>query len=124
MSHTADTVMVFDRDGELVVLPSLRAAEEQLEAMDVADGEYAAFTTEGRVVELRAPEGAEGPVLAARTGEDGREDLERHLARFWHRRPGHAPPGPEDTARLLPDGGPRPMRRLKNPFRRRRGPRR
>ncbi|MGW0954513.1 hypothetical protein [Streptomyces sp. NPDC002545] len=60
------------------------------------------------------------------TEEDGREDLERHLARFRARRPGRAPLGPEDTARLLLEGGPRATgrgpRRLWNPFRRGRAP--
>ncbi|PJM92519.1 hypothetical protein [Streptomyces sp. CB01373] len=127
MNHPADLVLVFDRDEELAVFPSLPAAEAGLEAIDVADGEFAAFTAEGRIVDLRAPEGAEGPVLVARTEEDGREDLERHLARFWSRRPGHAPLGPEGTARLLLDGGSRAARRgprrFRNPFRRRRAPR-
>ncbi|MFI1292171.1 hypothetical protein ACH4VM_27520 [Streptomyces sp. NPDC020792] len=126
MSHPADIVMVFDRDEELAVFPSLRATEAGLEAMDVADGEYAAFTVEGRLVDLRAPDGEEGPVLVARTEEDGREELERHLARFWARRPGRPPLGPEDTARLLLAGGPRTAghgpRRLRNPFRRGRAP--
>ncbi|MEV5006936.1 hypothetical protein AB0K74_05595 [Streptomyces sp. NPDC056159] len=127
MSHPADIVMVFDRDEELAVFPSLRATENGLEAMDVVDGEYTAFTVEGCLVDLRAPDGEEGLVLAARTEEDGREDLERHLALFWNRRPGRAPLGPEDTARLLLDGGPRASgrgpRRLWNPFRRGRAPR-
>ncbi|GED83584.1 hypothetical protein TNCT6_06690 [Streptomyces sp. 6-11-2] len=126
VSHPADIVMVFDRDEELAVFPSLRAAEDGLEAMDVVDGEYTAFTAEGRLVDLRAPDGEEGLVLAALTDEDGRKDLERHLARFWARRPGRAPLGPEDTARLLLVGGPRATgrgpRRLRNPFRRGRAP--
>lgn len=126
VSHPADIVMVFDRDEELAAFPSLRATEAGLEAMDVADGEYAAFTVEGRLVDLRAPDGEEGPVLVARTEEDGREELERHLARFWARRPGRPPLGPEDTARLLLAGGPRAAgrgpRRLRNPFRRGRAP--
>ncbi|MGW3506627.1 hypothetical protein [Streptomyces sp. NPDC000994] len=127
MSHPADIVMVFDRDEELAVFPSLRAAEDGLEAMDVTDGEYTAFTVEGRLVDLRAPDGEEGLVLAARTEEDGREDLERPLARFWARRPGRAPLDPEGTARLLLEGGPRASgrgpRRPWNPFRRGRTPR-
>ncbi|MFF9124075.1 hypothetical protein ACF09J_12345 [Streptomyces sp. NPDC014889] len=127
MNQPADLVLVFDRDEELAAFPSLPATEAGLEAIDVADGEYAAFTAEGRLVDLRAPEGAEGPVLAAHTEEDGREDLERHLARFWARHPDHTPLSPEDAARLLLDGGPRAVRRGPrrswNPFRRHRAPR-
>ena len=46
-------VFVFERDGDLHVFPSLRAAAAWLEAIDVDAGEYAAaFLHDGTVVEL------------------------------------------------------------------------
>lgn len=45
---------IVDRDGEVMPLPSVRDAELQLEAIDVLDGEYAAFGVDGRVLALRA----------------------------------------------------------------------
>ncbi len=55
MTHPADIIMVFDRDDELSAFPSLRAAETWLEAINVEDGEYVAYTADGHVVDLLAP---------------------------------------------------------------------
>ncbi len=44
-------VLVFDRDGDLSVFPSIAAAEGYLEVIDVRDGEYpAAFLHDGTVL--------------------------------------------------------------------------
>ena len=43
-------VIVFDRDGEPHVFRSLHEAQGELEAIDVADGEYEVFTLDGRYV--------------------------------------------------------------------------
>ncbi|MEV7691673.1 hypothetical protein ACFW1F_36855 [Streptomyces bungoensis] len=106
-----DVVMVFGRDGALSVYPSLRAVEEGLPAAEVTDGGCAAFTVEGQVVDLLVQRGGGGPVVALCTGEDGRADLERRLARFWQRRAVPAadggPPGPRATAALILDRGAR-----------------
>ena len=44
-------LMAFDRDGEAYVFLSLDAAHGELEAIDVADGEYELFTLDGRLVQ-------------------------------------------------------------------------
>ena len=102
-----ETVLVFDRDEELFAYPSFAHVTDHLEAMDVADAEYpAVYLPDGRVLELSAPEGYEGPVLLRRTDRTDPAGLERRTARYWARygqryRPGYAPRGPEETARLL-----------------------
>lgn len=111
MTHPADIIMVFDRDEELSAFPSLRAVQTWLEAIDVEDGEYVAYTADGHVVDLLAPTGADGPVVAVRTDDEDRADLERRVARYWYRYANQAALGPEETARLLLQPGLQPVRR-------------
>ncbi|KND26351.1 hypothetical protein IQ63_37295 [Streptomyces acidiscabies] len=106
-SPPEETVLVFDRDEELFAYPSLTHVTNDLEAMDVEDAEYpAVYLPDGRVLELSAPDGYEGPVLLHRTGRTDLAGLERRTARYWARYgqrywPGAAPLGPEEMARLL-----------------------
>ncbi|MGV9630239.1 hypothetical protein [Streptomyces sp. NPDC003487] len=89
MPFPPETVLVFDRDGELAVFESLARAADGLEAIDVDDGEYVAYAPDGRVVELTAT-GPEGEVHVAWAGRADPEDLARRLAFFQARqsRPG------------------------------------
>ncbi|GAB2726447.1 hypothetical protein [Streptomyces bullii] len=100
----ADAVMVFDRDGGLSVFPSADAAAEWLEAPDVADGEYPdAYTPDGRVVLVTAPQGWRGPVVVETTERVDEEALERRVTAYWdrHGRGRSDAPGVAETAILL-----------------------
>ncbi|WP_405521601.1 hypothetical protein OG426_00710 [Streptomyces canus] len=84
MDLPSGTVLVFDRDEDLIVFESFVDATNYLEAMDVSDGEYtAAYSPEGGVLALTAPEGPEGPVVLTRTGIGDPADLERRVAHYW-----------------------------------------
>ncbi|WP_225098946.1 hypothetical protein [Streptomyces sp. CoH27] len=101
MVHPADVILVFDRDEELMVFDSLQVAEERLEPAGVASSAYAAYTTDGRVVDLLTSEEANGPVVALRTEAHDRRELERRLAHYWHRHGSRTVLSPEETVRLL-----------------------
>jgi hypothetical protein len=105
MDLPSDTVLVFDRDEDLVVFGSFRDATDYLEAIDVSDGEYtAAYSPEGGVLALTAPEGPEGSVVLSRTGRGDPADLERRVARYWQRHQvGQPPRDPRQTASFLID---------------------
>ncbi len=78
-------VFVFDREGDLNVFPSMRAAGDWLEAVDVDGDEYsAAFLDDGSVVEIGTA--GEAVVLTA----TATRDLPRldHLLTEYQRRVG------------------------------------
>ena len=61
-------------------------ATNYLEVMDVSGGEYmAAYSPDGRLLAMAAPEGPEGMVILTRTGRSDPADLERRVARCWQR---------------------------------------
>ncbi|MFG2732480.1 hypothetical protein [Streptomyces canus] len=105
MDLPSDTVLVFDRDEDLIVFESFVHATNYLEAIDVSDGEYtAAYSLEGGVLALTAPEGPEGSVVLNRTGRGDPADLERRVAHYWRRHQVGQPAGdPLQTARFLID---------------------
>jgi hypothetical protein len=105
MDLPPDTVLVFDQEEDLIVFESFVHATNYLEAIDVSEGEYtAAYSPDGRVLALTAPEGPEGPVVLIRTGRGDLADLERRVARYWQRHQiGQAPRAPLQTARFLID---------------------
>ncbi|MFF8287702.1 hypothetical protein ACF068_00540 [Streptomyces sp. NPDC016309] len=92
----AQTLLVFDRDDWVYVLPSFDAAAHELEAVDVAGGEYEAFTLDGERVALTAPGGWRGPVVVGPTGRRDPEALRERIERSS----GSPAPTPEELARL------------------------
>ena len=80
-------------------------ATNYLEAIDVSEGEYAAaYSSDGRVLALTAPQGPQGPVDLTDTGRDDVADLERRVVRYWQRHQmGRPPRDPLRTARFLID---------------------
>ncbi|WP_146067826.1 hypothetical protein [Streptomyces sp. Ru72] len=110
MELPPETVLVFDQEEDLIVFESFAHATNYLEAMDVSEGEYtAAYSPEGRVLVLTAPEGPEGRVVLTRTARSDRADLERRVARYWRRHQmGRSPRDPLRTARFLMDRDNRP----------------
>lgn len=105
MELPLDTVLIFDRDGDLFVFESYIHAVNWIEAIDVDEGEYtAAYSPDGGVLTLTAPEGPEGPVVLSRTDNVDLGDLERRVAIYWHRhQTGQPPRDLLQTARLLID---------------------
>ncbi|MFE1437435.1 hypothetical protein [Streptomyces sp. NPDC058739] len=103
MDLPADTVLVFDRDEDLMVFESFAHTTNYLEAIDVSEGEYpAAFSPNGGVLALTAPQGPRGPVVVTRTDVDDLAGLHRRVARYWERhQQGNTPLGPVPTARFL-----------------------
>ena len=86
MEVPPDTVLIFDRDEDLLVFESFVHATNWIEAIDVDEGEYTAgYTPDGGVLTLAAPEGPEGPVVLTRTGSVDLGDLEQRVARYWRR---------------------------------------
>jgi hypothetical protein len=76
-------VFVFDREGDLNVFPSLRAASGWLEAVDVDGGEYpAAFLDDGSVVEMST---ADQCVVLTATATRDLPRLDRLLTEYQHR---------------------------------------
>ncbi|MFE7439047.1 hypothetical protein ACFU7X_01035 [Streptomyces chartreusis] len=105
MDLPPDTALIFDQDEELSVFESFVHATNYLEAIDVSEVEYtAAYSPDGGVLALTAPEGWKGPVVLTRTGRSDLVDLERRVARYWQRHQTGKPPlGPQETARFLID---------------------
>ena len=103
MEPFPDTVLIFDRDEDLLVFESFVHATNWIEAIDVEEGEYtAAYSPDGGVLALTAPEGPEGSVALARTGSVDLGDLERRVARYWRRHQAGKPTrAPLRTARFL-----------------------
>jgi hypothetical protein len=112
MEPPLDTVLVFDRDEDLVVFESFAHAANWIEAIDVDEGEYtAAYSPDGGVLALTAPEGPKGPVVLARTGSVDLGDLEQRVARYWHRhQTGQPTRDPLQTARFLIERDNKPRR--------------
>lgn len=106
------TVLVFDRDEDLLVFDSFAHATNWIEAIDVDEGEYtAAYSPDGGVLALTAPEGPEGLVVLARTGSMDLGDLERRVARYWRRHQAGQPTrDPLQTARFLIERDNKPRR--------------
>ncbi|MER7106708.1 hypothetical protein [Streptomyces sp. NPDC000229] len=92
----AQTLLVFDRDDWVYVVPSFEAAALEFEAVDVADGTYEAFTVDGERVALTAPEGWRGPVVVEATGQRDMAALRERIERSS----GSPAPTPEELARL------------------------
>ncbi|OKK06618.1 hypothetical protein AMK26_11510 [Streptomyces sp. CB03234] len=92
----AQTLLVFDRDDWVYVVPSFEAAAVEFEAVDVADGTYEAFTLDGERVALTAPGGWRGPVLVEATGQRDMAALRERIRRSS----GSPAPTPEELARL------------------------
>ncbi|MFJ9709579.1 hypothetical protein [Streptomyces sp. NPDC101234] len=105
MDLPADTALIFDQDEDLNVFESFVRATNYLEAIDVSEGEYtAAYSPDGGVLALTAPEGWEGPVVLTRTNRSDLVDLERRVARYWQRHQiGKPAQGLRETARFLID---------------------
>ncbi|MEV5463311.1 hypothetical protein [Streptomyces sp. NPDC002788] len=105
MDLPSGTVLVFDQDEDLMVFESFAHAGDYLEAIDVSDGEYtAAYSPDGGVLALTAPEGPAGSVGLTRTGRGDLADLERRVAHYWQRHQvGQPPRDPLQTARFLID---------------------
>ncbi|MFG2386444.1 hypothetical protein [Streptomyces avermitilis] len=105
MDLSPDTVLVFDQDEDLIVFESFVHATNYLEAMDISEGEYtAAYTPDGRVVALTAPEAWRGPVVLTRTDRADLVDLKRRVARYWQlHQVGQSSRDPLQTARFLID---------------------
>ncbi|MEU6547710.1 hypothetical protein [Streptomyces sp. NPDC046859] len=112
MELPPDTVLVFDRDDDLLVFESFVHATNWIEAIDVDEGEYtAAYSPDGGVLALTAPEGPEGSVVLARTNIVDLGDLEQRVARYWLRhQAGQAPRDPLQTARSLIERDNKPRR--------------
>ncbi|MGV9341772.1 hypothetical protein [Streptomyces sp. NPDC003688] len=99
-----ETVLVLDRDDWLSVYASFAHVTHDLEAIDVAEGEYTAYAPDGRVLALTAPDGWRGPVVLARTEEFDTAGLERRVTRSWQRhQAGHPPLDPSETAHRFLD---------------------
>jgi hypothetical protein len=78
-------VLVFDREGDIYVLPSMESAPGRLEMFDVLDGEYqAAFLPDGEVVELSGER--MDPVRLSATGSHDQARLAMLLAAAATRR--------------------------------------
>lgn len=107
------TVLIFDRDEALLVFESSVHATNWIEAIDVDEGEYtAAYSADGAVLTLTAPEGPEGSVVLSRTDSVDLGDLKRRVAVYWsHHQAGQPPRDPLQTARFLMDRDSRPRRR-------------
>ncbi|GAA5701555.1 hypothetical protein [Streptomyces avermitilis] len=124
MDLSPGTVLVFDQDEDLIVFESFVHATNYLEAMDVSEGEYtAAYTPDGRVLALAAPEAWKGPVVLTRTDGADLADLERRVARYWQlHQVGQPSRDPSQTARFLIDRNNQPhrgwLKRLSNLLRR------
>lgn len=105
MDLSPTTVLVFDQDEDLIVFESFVHATNYLEAIDVSEGEYtAAYSPEGRLLALTAPEGPQGPVVLTTTDRSDLADLERRVARYWQRHQiGQPSRDPLQTARFLID---------------------
>ncbi|WRZ87675.1 hypothetical protein OHB54_45885 [Streptomyces sp. NBC_01007] len=105
MKPPPDAVLIFDRDEDLFVFESSVHAVDWIEAIDVDEGEYpAAYSPDGGVLTLTAPEGPKGSVVLSRTGSVDLGDLERRVAIYWRRhQTGQAPRDPLRTARFLTD---------------------
>ncbi|MEW2163872.1 hypothetical protein AB0912_12860 [Streptomyces sp. NPDC007084] len=112
MELPPDTVLVFDRDEDLLAFESSGHATNWIEAIDVDEGEYtAAYSPAGGVLALTAPDGPEGAVVLAGTGRVDLGDLERRVAAYWRRHQAGLPPrDPIQTARFLIDRDGRPRR--------------
>ncbi|MEV0909939.1 hypothetical protein [Streptomyces hokutonensis] len=112
MELPLDTVLVFDRDEGLFIFESRTRAANWIEAIDIDEGEYtAAYSPDGGVLTLAAPEGPEGSVVVSRTGSVDLADLERRVAGYWHRhQTGRPPRDPLRTARFLMDRDDQPRR--------------
>ena len=112
MELPPDTVLVFDRDEGLLIFESRTHTAHWIEAIDVDEGEYtAAYSPDGGVLTLTAPEGPEGWVVVSRTGSVDLDDLERRVAGYWHRhQTGRPPRDPLQTARFLLDRDNQPRR--------------
>ncbi|MEV4433853.1 hypothetical protein [Streptomyces sp. NPDC049585] len=112
MECSPDTVLIFDRDEDLFIFESFVHATNWIEAIDVDEGEYtAAYSPDGGVLALIAPEGPEGSVVLVRTGGVDLGDLERRVARYWCRHQAGQPPrDPLQTARFLVERDNRPRR--------------
>jgi hypothetical protein len=112
MDLPPDTVLIFDQEEDLIVFESFLHATNYLEAIDVSEGEYtAAYSPDGRVLALSAPEGPEGRVVLTRTGSGDLADLDRRVARYWQRhQTGRSPCDPLQTARFLIDRANQPRR--------------
>ncbi|MFE5038942.1 hypothetical protein [Streptomyces sp. NPDC056683] len=112
MELRPDTVLLFDRDEDLLVFESFVHATNWIEAIDVDEGEYtAAYSPDGGVLTLSAPEGPEGSVVLARTDVVDLSDLEQRAARYWHRHQAGQPPrDPLQTARFLMERDNKPRR--------------
>jgi hypothetical protein len=113
MEPLPDTVLIFDRDEDLLAFESLVHATNWIEAIDVDEGEYtAAYSPDGGVLALTAPEGPEGTVLLARTGSVDLGDLERRVAAYWRRHQVGPPTrDPLQTARFLIERDNKPRRK-------------
>ncbi|WP_234533295.1 hypothetical protein [Streptomyces shenzhenensis] len=112
MEPPSDTVLIFDRDEDLLVFESFVHATNWIEAIDVDEGEYtAAYSPDGGVLALTAPEGPEGSAVLARTGSEDLADLELRVARYWHRhQTGQPTRDPLQTARFLIERDNKPRR--------------
>lgn len=112
MDLSPDTVLVFDRDEDLLVFESFEHATNYLEAVDVSEGEYtAAYTPDGRVLTLAAPEGWRGPVVLTTTDGVDPTGLEQRVARYRQlHQVGRTPCAPVPTARFLIGRDDRPRR--------------
>ena len=99
MEVPPDTVLIFDRDEDLLVFESFVHATNWIEAIDVDEGEYTAgYTPDGGVLTLAAPEGPEGPVVLTRTGSVDLGDLEQESGPLLA-----PPPGRSALARTAAD---------------------
>ncbi|MEU1036374.1 hypothetical protein ABZ402_48725 [Streptomyces mirabilis] len=112
MELPPDTVLIFDRDEDLLVFESYVHATNWIEAIDVDEGEYtAAYSPGGGVLTLTAPEGPEGSVVLSRTGSVDLGDLGRRVAIYSHRhQTGQPPRDPLQTACFLIDRDNQPRR--------------
>lgn len=111
MDLSPDTVLVFDQDEDLIVFESFVHATNYLEAIDVSEDEYtAAYSPDGRVLALTAPDAWRGPVILTRTDRADLADLQRRVARYWQiHQAGQDPRGPLQTARFLADKDDQPQ---------------
>lgn len=112
MEPPPDTVLIFDRDEDLLLFTSFINATDWVEAIDVDEGEYtAAYSPDGGVLSLTVPEGPEGPVVLARTGSVDLDDLERRVARYWRlHQTGQPTRDPLQTAQFLMERHSKPRR--------------
>lgn len=112
MEPPPNTVLIFDRDEDLLVFESSVHATNWIEAIDVDEGEYtAAYSPDGGVLALTAPEGPERSVVLARTGSVDLGELERRVACYWRRHQvGQPTRDPVQTARFLIERDNKPRR--------------